>query len=96
MSKKIRTGVKKNTDKFKIINFEEDLILGSMPQIAFIGNTKCTLEGKCSIVEYEDGILKISFKSGFITFLGERFNILVFSDNRIVFDGKIFSVELSC
>ncbi len=99
MSKKIKIGIKKSSNKFKLIGFEEDIpdsLIGSMPVIVLTGNTKCTLEGNCSIIEYEEGMVKISFKNGFLTFLGENFNISVFDNNRIAFDGKILSIEFSC
>ncbi len=99
MSKKIKTGIKKNTEKFRLINFQEDIpdsFLGALPQITLIGNMKCTLEGNCSIIEYDDAVIKIGFKNGFITFMGENFNITVFSDNRMAFEGKIISAEFSC
>lgn len=98
MSKKIKTGIKNNGEKFKIINFKEDVpysLLRGVPVISLNGNTKCVIEGDCSIVEYEEDVVKISYKKGFLTFVGEKFNILVFSDNRIIFEGKIVSVEFS-
>ncbi len=99
MHKKIKTGIKKKGERFRLINYKEEIpnsLLSAMPIITLNGNAECTIEGNCSIVEYEEGIIKISFKNGFLTFLGERFNISVFSDNRIIFEGKIISVEFSC
>lgn len=99
MSKKIKTGIAKNKAKFNLLKSGEDLpseILSGAPQIVLSSDKNALIEGKASIIEYDSSVVKIAFKSGFITFFGSDFIIKTFSDNRISFCGKIHSVEFTC
>lgn len=99
MSKKIKIGLKKkSSQKMNILNFSDEItatINNKLPLITLFGNTQTVIEGCFSIIEYEDNIIKISVKNGFITFLGNEFKISTFSDDQFSFSGNITSVEFS-
>ena len=98
MKKTIKTGITKKKARFNLIKNGEGIsnsILNGFPQIILDGNSSVTIEGSASIVEYDTSVVKIAFKSGFITFFGEDFILNTFSDNRISFCGKINSFEFS-
>ncbi len=99
MSKKIKIGLnKKNSQKMKMLNYSDDIsatITNRLPLITLFGNTQTVIDGCFSIIEYEENIIKISVKNGFITFLGNEFKISTFSDEQLSFSGVITSVEFS-
>ena len=98
MSKKIKTGITKNKVKFNLLRNGEELpqeILSGAPQIILTSDKNALIEGKASIIEYDNSVIKIAFKCGFITFFGDGFAIKTFCENRISFSGKINSIEFS-
>lgn len=98
MGKKIRTNTAKKKAKFNLLKTDDDLpkeILSNSPQIVLIGEKSALIEGNVSIVEYDDSVVKIAYKSGYTTFFGEELSINAFSENKISFVGKISSIEFS-
>lgn len=98
MAKKIKIGLKKinKQDKFRLIDFEEmlpDITKTNMPMLNFLGNAQVQIEGCSGIIEYDNSIVKISVKSGFITFIGSEFRITSFTNGQIIVYGEISSVE---
>jgi sporulation protein YqfC len=99
MAKKINLGIKNiKSSKIKFLDFTDDIAdsLGSkLPLITLFGNTRTIIDGCFGIIEYEDNIIKISVKNGFISFLGKDLKISNFSDALLSFEGSINSVEFS-
>lgn len=98
MAKKIKTGLIKKKNRFNILKTDEEFsksILLNVPQIILTGDKGVLIEGNMSIVEYNESLVKIMFKNGCITFLGEEIIINTFLDSKISFTGKISSIEFS-
>lgn len=98
MGKKIKTGVTKKKMRFNLLKTDEEFsgdVLLNLPQVVLSGDKSALIEGKVSILEYDSEVVKIAFKSGYISFFGDGFSISTFSDNKISFSGKISSIEFS-
>ncbi len=99
MVKKIKTGINKGkTKKIQLLKFTDEVpvVIGkNLPLITLFGNSQVQIDGCFGIIEYEESIVKISVKNGFITFMGKDFKITSFADYQIVFSGFVFSVEFS-
>lgn len=99
MAKKIRLGLnKRKTDKINLLKFSDEVpavISKNLPLITLFGDSQVQIDGCFGIIEYEDCIIKLSVKKGFITFMGKDLKITSFTDYQIVFTGTVTALEFS-
>ncbi|MBQ6816248.1 MAG: YabP/YqfC family sporulation protein [Clostridia bacterium] len=94
--KRIKTNLKKAKNKFKLLNYSNDLpefYAMGLPNISFFGNKQVQIEGVVGIMEYDENFIKVSVKKGYITFLGSDFKVTNFTKSQITVLGKINSTE---
>ena len=68
-----------------------DLLTGSHTEI--YSNKKVIIEGCIGIIEYQNKLIKLKLKKGFLTLGGSDFLVLSFDNSKIDIKGNIQSLE---
>lgn len=68
-----------------------DLLLGSHTEI--FSNKKVIIDGCLGIIEYQNNLIKLKLKKGFLTLNGTDFLVLSFDKVKIDIKGNIQSLE---
>lgn len=98
MIKKIKTGIKRKTDKIKFFtnSIDKDNISPNdinLSQLHFNGNKYVLIDGYKSVIEYTDLIIKINLGKAEVILSGNNLQIISMQDNEITISGKIGGVE---
>ncbi len=72
-----------------------NLTLAKSPHIEMDGNRSFLLNGKFTIIEYTDQLIKIKAEGRYINILGDELSITFATDTNIFVIGNIVSLEFN-
>lgn len=67
--------------------------LSGAARIELTGNRRAVIDGCHGIVEYNDGLIRLSTSSGILRFTGRNLSISCLTEENAVVEGVILSVE---
>jgi sporulation protein YqfC len=67
--------------------------VSSVSQIELIDNTEAVIDGAQGVLEYGDGIVRVSLGKKIVKFTGRSLNLKSMDSNSLIIEGYITSVE---
>lgn len=63
-------------------------------RIELSANKEAVVEGSCGILEYDENCVKVATSKVMVTFFGSDLTLRTLSEESVIIDGKISSIEL--
>lgn len=95
MAKKIKVGLKKQTEKMILFKSGTDSAINELgnSHISFTDNKKVQIEGCNSVIDYNENFITLNIGKRTLLLFGSGFEILDFTDNNITIIGVISRLE---
>ena len=95
MAKKIKVGLKKQTEKIILFRSGNDMAINEIgnSHISFTDNKKVQIEGCKSVIDYSENFITLNIGKKTLLLFGSDLEILDFTDNNIIITGIISSLE---